>query len=459
MKSFTAIILSLFLTIQTYSQAKENLSRCQSLLLNEAYAQVIDFTDSLLTGTGKIQLAGPEESHGADLQDKTVQGIIPNIQEARVLYYRGTAFRELSKLDSAMKCFSLAHQLDTGNPGYLKAMGQTLNGLGRIKESTSIYEQMVRMDPSDHKALADLAALYSQSKKYQQSLNLYLSLLQNDSLNYYFLKQAGKCYQKMNWTDSALKYYETAFDQYPGDVFLTQQICNIYLKKKDLDAAVWSIQRGFVYDTNNLDLLKLRGYIWLLSQKYEMAIWDLEKAGTLDSTDVFIQKYLGLSYHEEKRYEEARRALLNAFMLDSNDAETAFFLGSSCRWSRFEEEGVKYYKKSIELRKPDAMDMKNAYLQLAELYKVLHRFNEALESYEMALEYDTSDYTIYFKIGQVYDQNLNQKKTAIHYYKKFLNNGPTNQQLFTQATGSSEGLAQHVKERIDKLKQDLFLEE
>ncbi|MCK4855704.1 MAG: tetratricopeptide repeat protein [Bacteroidales bacterium] len=77
---------------------------------------------------------------------------------------------------------------------------------------------------------------------------------------------------------------------------------------------------------------------------------------------------------------------MRAFTLDSTDAETAYFLGSACRRSKFEEEAVRYFKKAIELRQPDPEKLKDIYIHLAELYKVLHRFDAAFEAYDMALE-------------------------------------------------------------------------
>jgi len=165
-----------------------------------------------------------------------------------------------------------------------------------------------------------------------------------------------------------------------------------------------------------------------------------------------------MSYHEDKWFDMARIRLMKAFRLDSSDAETAFFLGNACRWSKFEEDGVRYYKKAIELRQPDSANLKKIYIQLAELFKVLHRFDEAFDAYDMALEYDPADNTIYFKIGQAYDRNLNQKKTAIEYYEKFLSRGSTDQQLFNAEEGTSKSLEQHVRERINRLKEDLFFE-
>ena len=147
---------------------------------------------------------------------------------------------------------------------------------------------------------------------------------------------------------------------------------------------------------------------------------------------------------------------MEAFRLDSTDAETAFFLGNACRASSYEEDAVGYYTKAIELNQPDPKAMKNIYIQLAEILKVLHRFDEAFEAYDRVLEYDPRDNTIYFKIAQTYDRNLNQKKTAIKYYEKYLSSGSTDQQLFNPEDGTSTALEQHVRERINRLKEDLF---
>ncbi|KPL09186.1 MAG: hypothetical protein AMS26_23155, partial [Bacteroides sp. SM23_62] len=290
------------------------------------------------------------------------------------------------------------------------------------------------------------------------SLAIYRGLLVKDSLNYYYAKQAGKNFLDMERLDSAIFYYEYAFSLNQKDVFLAHRLGNLHLLNQDLPTAIRRVSTGLAFDSTNLDLLKLRGYLFLHNQDYIPAIRDLEKAWSQDSLSVFTNKYLGMSYHEEKQFNKARIALTRAFRLDSTDAETAFFLGNACRWSKFEEEGVRYFLKAIELRQPDPGKLKDIFIQLAELYKVLHRFDEAFDAYDMALAYDPADNTLYFKIAQVYDRNLNQKKTAIEYYEKYLSGGSTDQQLFNAEEGTSIVLEQHVRERINQLKEDLFFE-
>jgi tetratricopeptide (TPR) repeat protein len=378
--------------------------------------------------------------------------------KAKLNYYRGKAFESTFRYDSAYHSYSRAARADSLHPVYRLSMGQMLSRLGRTGEAIEIYEDLRLYAHLDNRSLTELAALYSSVGKYNESLLIYQKLLEHHPQNYYYLKQAGRCYQALNEPDSALTSFLGAAKLNPADAYLTHQIANIYLKKKDLTRAMSHLQEGFRYDTANLDLLKLRGYLWLLLDVYRNAIRDFEQARIQDSTSVFIQKYLGLSYHEEKMFDEARKNLHKAFEADSTDAETAYFLGSSCRWSGFEEQGVDYYLKSIELREPDPEAMKNTHLQLAELYKVLHQFEEAFDGYLEALKFNPGDPVIYYKIGQMLDRNLDRKREAIQYYEKYLNGEYTGHQLFNRSDGSSRTLRPYVEKRINELNEELFFE-
>ena len=414
-----------------FSQPEEPVLRLKLMLLDDRFEDLLLVTDT-------IEVAD-------SLMDQ-------------VYYFRGQAYQSLLNYDSAYHYYHMANQVDSSNLSFRIAIGTMLYRLGRISESIEIYEAIVaEFQPLDQH-LAELANLYSIRKKYDKSLAIYKGLLEKDSLNYYYAKQAGKNFLDMNQSDSAIYFYEYAFSLNQKDVFLAHRLGNLYLLKKDLPKAINRVSTGLLYDSTNLDLLKLRGYLYLHFELTEPAIVDLQKAWLQDSLSVFTNKYLGISYYEDKQYDQARIVLMEAFRLDSTDAETAFFLGNACRGSRYEEDGVRYYRKAIELNKPDPKTMKNIYIQLAELFKVLHRFEETFEAYDMALEYDPGDNTIYFKIAQSYDRNLNQKKTAIEYYEKYLSGGSTDHQLFNAEEGTVTALEKHARERINRLKEDLFFE-
>jgi tetratricopeptide (TPR) repeat protein len=431
-KKFALILMWLFPGINTgFSQSEDPALRLKLLLLDDRFEELLQVTDSL------------------ELADSLMD---------QVYYFRGRAYQSMLNYDSAYHYYHMAYQVDSSNLSFRISMGSMMYRLGRIREGIDIYEAIVAEFQPRDQHLAELANLYSIRKEYAKSLAIYKGLLEKDSLNYFYAKRAGKNFLDMNQLDSAIHYYEYAFDLNQRDVFLAHRLGNLHFRNQDLPTAIMRVSTGMLYDSNNLDLLKLRGYLFLHFGRNDLAIVDMKKAWLQDSLSVFTNKYLGMSYHEEKQFDQARIALLQAFTLDSTDAETAFFLGSACRRSKYEEDAVGYFKKAIELRLPDPEKLKDIYSQLAELFKVLHRFDEAFEAYDMALEYDPADNTIYFKIAQVYDRNLNRKKTAIEYYEKFLSGGSTDQQLFNAEKGKFTALERHARERINILKEDLFFE-
>jgi tetratricopeptide (TPR) repeat protein len=431
LKSILTICLLAGSLCPVSGQVEDPVLRMKLLLLDNRFEEVLRLTDTLQVADS---LTG------------------------QVHYFRGRAYQSMLKHDSAYHCFYRAYQADSNNLAYRISLGSMMYHTGRIREAIEMYQGIVSASQPRDQHLAELANLYAIRKEYKKSLAIYKGLLEKDSLNYHYAKQAGRNYWEMNRLDSAIHYYEKAFSLNPRDVFLAHRLGNLHLLHKDVSAAILRVSMGLAYDSANLDLLRLRGYLFLLDGQFTASIVDLEKAWLLDSMSLFTNKYLGMSYHEEKRFVEARSRLLRAFKLDSTDAETAFFLGNACRWSRFEEEAVGYFRKAIELQQPDPGKLKDIYLQLAELLKVLHRFDEAFEAYDMALECDPADNTIYFKIAQVYDRNLNEKKTAIGYYEKYLSEGRTDQQLFNAEEGRSTALEEYVRQRISRLKEELFFE-
>jgi tetratricopeptide (TPR) repeat protein len=82
-----------------------------------------------------------------------------------------------------------------------------------------------------------------------------------------------------------------------------------------------------------------------------------------------------------------------------------------------------------------------------------------IESYNQALEYSDNKDLIYYRLAQVYDENLDNKKMAMEYYQKYLDNRTIDHQLYNSSSETMEPLLEHVQSRINRLKEELFFEE
>ena len=431
MRGYTLIVFVMFSLI-LQAQRDDPLEEIRILLFNGKF-------EELLTAT-----QNPE---------------MPDSMRAELLHYRGYAFNELSRPDSALHYFRQALEGDPTNLSYKKTLGKVCHSQGRTREAIMLFEEVLKVDPLDHESRLELAALYMLRKEYLKSLEFYMLLIESDSLNYFLFKQAGICYMETGQHESALYFFERAFDLNPADIYLTRQIVNFYISDDKLDKAIHAIHTGMGNDTTHAELLSLRGYLWFLKENPSRAIRDLEASVLWDSNSVFTYKYLGLAFLQQNRWDEARMALLRAYKMDSLDITIIFSLGSACRWSDFKEEATSYYLRAILLLQSSLKVMKNAHTELAEIYTELDQFENALAYYEGSLSYDTRDNFINYKMAQVYDYYLNRKVIAIKYYEKYLAGESAAGGGENEKEPDSDRLQEIVQSRIDHLKEALEKEE
>jgi tetratricopeptide (TPR) repeat protein/tRNA A-37 threonylcarbamoyl transferase component Bud32 len=106
---------------------------------------------------------------------------------------------------------------------------------------------------------------------------------------------------------------------------------------------------------------------------------------------------LGYFYYSQGRLEEAITQFLTVRGLAPDYAPTYNYLGALYQALDRWEESLENYEKSFSLGK--------SYFACANLgthYYFLHRFEDAAAMYELALEYDSSDYTVVGSLGDAY---------------------------------------------------------
>ncbi len=431
LKKLFTISLFILINLPAYPQISTPVQDIKQLFLDQQYDSVLQLTDPLV-----ISDSIPQE----------------------IYYYRGIAFEELKKYQDALNCYLKAFQTDSVNIKIIYRLGNTFNNLGRTKEAIEKYRYLLLLDSTSVPARIQLANLYSKAQEDKKALIIYSDLSKYDSLNYYYLKQMGRCYQNLDSIDSALVCYSRAHQLNPYDLPMVGQMINLYLKKRDFEKGLQIVNKGLVIDSLNTELLRFRGYLYYLTGKYESAIKDFQVVIQIDSSSHFTQKYYGLSCYHGKNFTEARIWLLKAYEKDTTDKETVFFLGNACWWAAYEEEGIQYLNKTLELLHPDPKEVKQVYAQLAEFYKAMHQFDKAIDSYNKAFEQTPQDPLLLYQMANVYDSGLKDKKKAIEFYQKFIDRINAANNFRVQKESAFGPLIDFAEGRINKLKEELFFE-
>jgi tetratricopeptide (TPR) repeat protein len=172
----------------------------------------------------------------------------------------------------------------------------------------------------------------------------------------------------------------------------------------------------------------------------------------------FVNKYLGLSCYKKKDYSMAFHYLSEAYKQDDQDPETTYFLANACRYSGREEEGVILLEKTVGLMMPDSADLRNVYIDLAELNNVLHRYNRAISYYQGAYALNPDDYLVFLFVAQIYDNGLKDYNNALSFYEGFL-------RYSREANKDSEddpriqAIYEYVEGRINSIREEQFFEQ
>ena len=145
MRWFTLLMVLFIVSPIMQAQEDDPLAQIRLLLIHRKFEDLLILTDSLK---------------------------LPESMEAEIYYYRGTAFRELSRYDSALFYFQQALEKDSTNLSYKITLGKAYQNFSRIREAIHVFEEVIREDPFDRKSRLDLAALYMIRKEYIKSLGL-----------------------------------------------------------------------------------------------------------------------------------------------------------------------------------------------------------------------------------------------------------------------------------------------
>jgi tetratricopeptide (TPR) repeat protein len=163
-----------------------------------------------------------------------------------------------------------------------------------------------------------------------------------------------------------------------------------------------------------------------------------------DSSKLYLKR-IGIGYSYNLQPKEAIYYLLKAYKIDSSDYETCSYLGQCYFKLKDMKNSIYYYNRVIKILTPVNAQLGLTYTLYAESQKSNGMYKDAIASYLKALEINPYP-NIYMIIANLYDEKLNDRKNAIYYYQKYLDN------LETFKISFSPEYVETIKKRLEFLK-------
>lgn len=296
-------------------------------------------------------------------------------------------FENLLKNDPENKEYILylsTININLGNNNLIKKIHKTKNNKNisfeeikklikekKYKKAIPLLEKLNKIQAESITIKEKLAYCYIKTSQYEKALKIYNILPERTQFNYY---KAICLYN--------LKQYKKALISLKN----VKSIDGIYLKGKiyhtigDLDKALECYLFIDKY-TYSIELRKKIAYILLKKEQFSKAIKYFEYLVKKRKKVSDFHYRLAICYEKEKKYDAA----------------------------------LKEYQKTVKLKK----NHYKAWESIGNIYYLKKNWDVAIKALKTALKHNPNLFSAYIKLGFAYSE-LNQKQTALYYYKKAL---------------------------------------
>jgi len=433
---YLLIIFGIFIFSNLFSQTESGYYDIELAYLNKQYDSVLVFSEQLLS---KDSL------------------------NWKAYFYRGKAFSGKNKYFKALEVFEKAQTRDSANALIGNSLAEIYDFIGRDEDAIAIYYNQYLRDTMKMEPIVNLANIFRKKREYGSAIFYYQRAVELDPENFYYYKQLAFCYDKINIPDGSIEYYNVALRMNPYDVMMYVQLANILNSGRDFKSALEVCEQGLSYYKDEHQLLKLKAYSLYLNKNFDASIVEFNNLLEKGDSSFFNLKYQGLAYYEKKNFENAIQSLKKAKEYNDQDPETLFYLGSAHARDGNAEQGVFNLYRSKRLLDPSPKEISNIYSEIAFAYQEQEKYKLALEFLKKAYKAESSP-ILAFKMAQVNDYFLNDKKLAIDYYEGYLTMSNTPDSLLLDSNSrikssyADSAMVENAKSRIRILKEEMFFE-
>jgi len=377
--------------------------------------------------------------------------------QAFLFYYLGKAYQSKYKFFDAEDAFKKAFLLDSTNRTFQNGLAETYETIGKDEDAINIYYSQYLEDTMDISPIISLANIFRKNKEYGSAIHYYQKTIAIDPNNFYYFKLIAYCFNQINMSTPAIFYYDKAIAINPFDLNVYILLANILNSERQFSGAINVCNAGLKIDTLNVQLKKILAYSYYLNKEFDLSIKGFNELISNSDSLFFNFKYRGLAYFENKNMDSAIVDLKKAFELENSDPEVAFYLGSALGRTNEYNEGVRVLNISIALLAPPPKEMSNIYSELAGIELGGENYTKSLEYLKLA--YQSQPNPLFsFKMAQLYDQFLSDKKLAINYYDGYLTMLRSENTLSEKADSTQKEYIDYASKRIKVLTEELFFE-
>ncbi len=311
----------------------------------------------------------------------------------------------------------------------LSRFAYTSRMAGKLSEAENYYLRTLAQDSVNVPVLISLAGIQIKRENDGKALYYYERAIKIDTVNFLIHKQLGRLYLEKLDTTNALKYLQKANTLQPQEADVAADLSLLLISMKKIEPAQLVLKRAIAADSTNLLLLKCLAKLTYTNDRFKETIKTCEQLKQFGENSAEVINMLATSYYILKIYDCA----IEDFSLLQQQSERTFYL-TAMSYKALEKYqlAADYFDKTL---REAVSPYTNAYYnEKGDVYEKIKAFNAAAGSYQKGLFFKEKG-IIYYTLACLYDRDLNDKKTAVKFYKKYLlAKPPVKQQVYITFT-------------------------
>lgn len=302
---------------------------------------------------------------------------------------------------------------------------------GKLPEAESYYLRIYNQDSSSVPVLLSLAGIQIKRENDTKALFYYEKAIHIDTANFMVYKQLGRLYLEKPDTSAALKTLQKANNLQPQEADVAADLSLLLINMEKNKEAELVLNRALAADSTNLLLLRCLAKMYYTNDQFKETVKTCEKIKELGDSSGQVLNMLATSYFKIKIYD---CAIENFALLQTQTERTLYLTAMSYKALEKYKMAADYFDKTL---KEAISPYTNIYYdEKGAASEKLKEFKSAAEAYEKELFFKDKD-IIYYMLASLYDRDLNDKKSAVKYYKKYLQAKPSaKQQVYIAYTQS-----------------------
>lgn len=353
-------------------------------------------------------------------------------------YYLALAQQSLFRFNNAANSFFKAFNLGYEPVSSVFLAALNFEKAGNTPRAEQLFLQLLNTDSTHIAARANLALLYKNNHEWVKAVDNFAWLANADSTNGYYYSQLAFCCSKAGISVPVIPYYIKAIELNPTDYESAKQLVNQCIDQKYYDYAISYTDTFLVSFKNDIYFLKQQALLSALTGNYLDAVRNFENVVALGDTSQFTCKYYGQSLYNNGNYEQATIWLGRYLNNKPDDAHQRIILGLACNYAYKYTDAINHfdmaYSQIFDKKLISRIDTErgNTYSRYADYIafrdttpaKKNELYNNALASYQSAINIYPQNYEVLKLIALLYEQKFKNQQLALYYYQKYYDTTP-----------------------------------